>query len=94
MYYGPGMGGWGIALMIGNIIFWGLLVVAAVALIRRTGFGHSHSSSAGVSAQELLAQRFARGEISEEQYVLSLHVLSGPAAPIRQIPPVRPIAGR
>ena len=44
MYYGPGMGSWGIALMIvGNVIFWGLLVVAAVAVVRRTGLGQGGS---------------------------------------------------
>lgn len=82
MYYGPGMGGWGIAMMIiGNIILWGLLTVAAVAVVRYTGLGQPRSSStsspAEVSPQKLLAQRFARGEISEEEYMRSLHVLSG-----------------
>ena len=34
MYYGPGMNGWVMALIIvGNVVFWGLLVVAAIALI-------------------------------------------------------------
>ena len=35
MYWGPGMGGWGMALMIfGNLIFWGLLITIAVLLAR------------------------------------------------------------
>ena len=71
------MGSWGIALMIGgNVIFW-LLVVAAVAVVRRTGLGQAPpSSTAAVSPQNVLAQRFARGEISEEEYLHGLQVLS------------------
>ena len=34
-YYGPGMGGWGMALMIvGNLVFWGLLIFGAVLVAR------------------------------------------------------------
>ena len=78
MYYGPGMGSWGIALMIvGNVIFSGLLVVAAVAVVRRAGLGQAPpSSTAEVPPQNVLAQRFARGEISEEEYLHGLQVLS------------------
>jgi putative membrane protein len=87
MYYGPGMGGWGIAFMIvGNVIFWGLLTVAAVAVIRYTGLGQRGSSTTSeVSPQQLLAQRFARGEINEEEYARRLHVLSGTSSE----PPLR-----
>ena len=65
------MGGWGIAMVIiGNLIFWGLLTIAAVAVIRYTGLGQPRSSSTSspteVSPDKLLAQRFARGEINEE----------------------------
>ena len=77
MYYGPGMGSWGIALMIvGNVIFWGLLVVAAVAVVRRTGLGQGVPPTARCHHRVFLAQRFARGEISEEQYLHGLQVLS------------------
>ena len=86
MYYGPGMGGWGIALMIlGNVVFWGLLIVGVVAVIRYTGLGQARSSSAigsstdpitESSPQQILAQRFARGEINEEEYQRRLHILS------------------
>jgi hypothetical protein len=34
-WYGNGMGGWGMALMmIGNVLFWAVVVLAAIALIR------------------------------------------------------------
>lgn len=34
-WYGPGMGGWGYALMtVSTVLFWGLLILGIVALIR------------------------------------------------------------
>ena len=87
MYYGPGMGGWGMALMIlRNVIFWGLLVLAAVAVARyarRDQAGPSRPAEA--PPQQVLAQRFARGEINEEEYLHRLRVLSGTSAQ----PPLR-----
>jgi hypothetical protein len=35
MYYGPGMGGWGMTFMIiANLVFWGLLIFVAVLVAR------------------------------------------------------------
>jgi putative membrane protein len=78
-YYGPGMGGWGMALMIvGNLVFWGLLIVGAVLVARYIRQGRTASSPlAEVSPQQIAAQRFARGEINEEEYLRLLQVLSG-----------------
>jgi len=82
MYYGPGIGGWGMALMIvGNLIFWGLLITVAVLLARHLRLGRITSSSpAEVSPQQIAAQRFARGEIKEDEYRRLLQVLSGSSA--------------
>ena len=68
MYYGPGFGGWGMTFMIiGNLLFWGLLIFVAVLVARYVRQGHmSSSQSAEVSPQQIAAQRFARGEITEE----------------------------
>ena len=78
MYYGPGMNGWVMALIIvGNVVFWGLLSFAAIALIRYTKRGQVASSSHPASTpQQILAQRFARGDIDEDEYTRRLQVLS------------------
>ena len=79
---GPGMCGWGMALMIiGNVVFWALLITVAVLLARsiRVG-GITSSPPAEVSPQQIAAQRFARGEINEDEYLRLLQVLSGGSA--------------
>jgi putative membrane protein len=82
MYWGPGMGGWGMALMIiGNLVFWGLLITVVVLLARYIRLGQTTSSPpAEVSPQEIAAQRFARGEVNEDEYLRLLQVLSGGSA--------------
>jgi putative membrane protein len=72
--YGNGMGGWGFGLMAaGNLIVWALVVVGVVALFRhldRTGARDQRPR-----AEELLAERFARGDITEQEYRERLDVL-------------------
>ena len=83
MYYGPGMGGWMMALMIfGNVLFWTVLILGAVMiarLLRRDSLGHADSTE--LAPQQLLAERFARGEMTEDDYRHSLRVLSDTARP-------------
>jgi putative membrane protein len=57
-------GGWWWVMGIGWLVFLGLLVGVAVVLTRHYG------SSVGNrrSAQQLLDERFARGEIDDEEY--------------------------
>ncbi|WP_030576599.1 SHOCT domain-containing protein [Streptomyces anulatus] len=76
--------GWGwFAMSAGMILFWALIITAAVLLFRalgRTGeHPHTHTP-AGPSPEQLLAERFARGEIDEEEYQRRLTALrsSGP----------------
>ena len=82
MYWGPGMGGLGMPLMIiGNLAFWGLLITVAVLLARSIRVGRTTSTPPGeISPQQIAAQRFARGEINEDEYLRLLHVLSGGSA--------------
>jgi putative membrane protein len=67
MYYGDHMTGWGwFAMSVGTVSFWGLLITAFVVLAR-------HLSTSGQAPrvrppEELLAERFARGEIDETGY--------------------------
>jgi len=55
--------GWWWLMGIGWLIFLAVLVVVGVVLVRHLTSGHTRGS-----ADDVLAQRFARGEIDEEEY--------------------------
>jgi putative membrane protein len=54
------------------IVFWGLIIAGAIALVRyftsRSDRGESGVSSRGRGPEQILAERFARGEIDEDEY--------------------------
>jgi putative membrane protein len=71
--FGTGMSGGGYALMtISMILFWGAVIYGIVALVRYAHRdGPQRGEPAGPPAPEperLLAERFARGEIDEDEY--------------------------
>lgn len=84
LWYGDNGGvgnGWGYLLMgVGMLLFWGLLIAGAVAVFRqpdrrdRTAGG---MVPAHRTAQQLLAERFARGEIDETEFTGRLAALHG-----------------
>lgn len=79
-WYGNGMNGWGYALMVvGMIVFWVLIVVAVIAVIRAltpaTTPTPQPPAPASDTPEHLLAQRLARGEIDEDAYKRTLHLL-------------------
>lgn len=76
-WYGHGVGGWGWWMMsVGMVLFWALIAIAAVLIFRALDRSRdSARAPAGPSAEQLLAERFARGEISEEEYRSRLVVL-------------------
>jgi putative membrane protein len=70
---GHGVSGWEwFAMSAGMILFWVLVITAAVLLFRALD---RPRTSEGASAERLLAERFARGEIDEEEYRGRLAVL-------------------
>jgi putative membrane protein len=77
------MSGWGYAGMaIGMVLFWVLVIVAIVALIRfSTGATQTRDIPAPPpypeSPEQVLAARFARGDIDEADYRQRLAVLRG-----------------
>ena len=76
MYYGDHMSGWGWAFMVlGTVLVWALLITAIVLLVRRAGRGNFWGNN-GPRPEELLAQRFARGELDETEYRRRLAVLA------------------
>ena len=73
---GWGVGAWlGMSLMM--IVFWGGLIALTVWLVRsfRTDDETHLSQSATSHADELLAERFANGDIDEEEFQRRLGVL-------------------
>lgn len=68
-----GMGAWGwTGMIIGSVLFWGLIIAALVLVARawrpRTGRRGTAPPTPPPTPERLLAERFARGEIDEEEY--------------------------
>jgi putative membrane protein len=64
---GPGMmGGFGFFpfMVLGPVVFWGLVIWGIVVLVRH----YSRTSVSAGSALEILKQRYAKGEISKEEF--------------------------
>jgi putative membrane protein len=73
-YDGMGWGGW--ILMTGAmVVFWALLLFAVLALFRTQRSGGSTSDRR--DPMQILDERFARGEIDEDEYYARSSVLRG-----------------
>lgn len=94
MYYGGGhMTGWGwFGMTIGMIAFWGLLIALAILLYRAFTDGQPGGGSTGgptdADPRQILAERYARGEIDEDEYQRRLATLTGTGTGT----PPRPVA--
>ncbi len=78
-WYGDNTSGWGWALMtVGMVAFWGLLITGIVLLVRSPGTVGRPASQPPVPStpEQVLAQRFARGEIDETEYTGRLAALN------------------
>ena len=71
---GWGWGGW-ILMTLVMVAFWGLVITAVVLAIRYLASGGSHHNRAGSGsvpadsrAEDVLAERYARGEIDDDEY--------------------------
>lgn len=71
-WYGNGMGGWGFVLMtVAVLVFWSLLIGAIVAPVRcfgPAGRAGRVSEPTPSGPERILAERYARGEIDEQEY--------------------------
>lgn len=84
--YGTGMSPWGFALMsVSNVLFWGLVIVGVILLVRYVGRSdrpEGGQSNGRATPEQVLAERFAAGEIDEEEYRHRLDVLRGRHRPL------------
>ncbi|MER6032984.1 MULTISPECIES: SHOCT domain-containing protein [unclassified Streptomyces] len=81
MFWYDHSAGWGwFAMSVGMLLFWALIIALGVLLYRalaRPGGNGAPTGPrpTGSAAEHLLAERFARGEIDEEEYRHRLAVL-------------------
>ena len=67
-YSDPGWGGWVVMTLL-MLLLWGALIFGGIALWRATSrAGREERPASYRSAEQLLAERFARGEIDEDEY--------------------------
>ncbi len=72
--WGPGWG-W---FAVGHVLWWAVLIVALIALLRwAIPRGGQRTTAAPDRALELLRERFARGEIDEAEFEARKRMLSG-----------------
>lgn len=58
--------GWGSGMGVGMLLLWGLIIVALVVVLRGAlGSGKQESEK---SALDILKERYARGEIKQEEF--------------------------
>jgi putative membrane protein len=60
-------GGWWILMALGMVLFWGLVVLGIVLVVRELTRGRG-GQAGETDAMALLARRLAAGEISPEEY--------------------------
>jgi len=79
-YYGDHMSGWGwFGVSVGMMLFWGVVITGIVLLVRalRRSDQQPGQPLTSRTPEQLLAERFARGEIDETEYTGRLAALHG-----------------
>jgi putative membrane protein len=75
--FGTGFGWFGLFGMLFNVVILVALVVLAVWAVQKfSGTTSGHRYSPSPSARDILDQRYARGELSREEYQEKLHDIS------------------
>lgn len=78
MMGGLGLGGFGIVFFILQLLFWVAIIYVIFLAIKKFNSKVEHNSSIGIEDKsiQILKDRYARGEISEEEYKKVKEVLS------------------
>jgi len=77
-WFDNGINGWSIALMIISMLaFWGLLISFVIYLVRQPSDNAGWKDGPPRTPEQMLAARFARGEIDENEYTGRAAALHG-----------------
>ncbi|MGY5633972.1 SHOCT domain-containing protein [Streptomyces sp. UC1A3] len=86
-WYDHDVSGWGwFGMSVGMVLFWALVITALVLVFRAANRPHDHTPTptptpTPPTPEQILGERFARGEINEEEYQRRLNALRlGPLA--------------
>lgn len=63
----PGWGGW-VLMTVMMVLFWGALIVGGVAIWRAVTRDEDRRTEAQKRPEQILDERYARGEIDEDDY--------------------------
>jgi putative membrane protein len=64
-------------MLLTNVIFWGLVLWGIVALVRHYSLRDGGATRQRESPEDLLARRFANGDIDADEYARRLQTLRG-----------------
>ena len=67
MWGGWGWGGW-MLMTLAMVLFWALVITAVVRYLTGSSHPNQASPSSARAAEDVLAERFARGEIDDDEY--------------------------
>jgi putative membrane protein len=67
--------GWMVVMMLGMVIFWGLVILGVIWLVRE--FGTPHRRGGGDEPLAILDRRLAEGDISIREYEARRRKLAG-----------------
>lgn len=79
-WFGDGLTGWHPAMAVVMVLAWWLVGLGVYALVRYVGRKDRAARSA--TPQQVLAERFARGEIDAPEYRERLDILEGRTRPV------------
>ena len=80
-WYGGPMAGWGgLFMTMTTVLFWVLIILGVIALFRYVNRG-DRSTMSRSTPEQVLAERFTRGEIDEQEYRQRLDTLQGTSQP-------------
>jgi putative membrane protein len=68
--------GWWIVMMVGMVLFWGLVILGVIWLVREVGGARRHDGGSG-DPLAILDRRLAEGAITVEEYEQRRKILSG-----------------
>jgi putative membrane protein len=70
-------GGWWIVMMLGMVIFWGLVIALGIWLLRGGAIRNRASAQERLTPLETLDHRFAEGSITADEYHERREILRG-----------------